>query len=781
MLCLLITVLCCVGSKSSSHLRFDDDSSPISESADGNACCTGESGEVGADSIIDSIFLGLTPPEFPPVLRKFESLLLGYSATQENAWLELGLGGFNRPLLGDTVRAYILSLNSSQMKALAHCLDSTVSVEAPISHPKHGQGAFLKVSFNCGELKFIQGPPGCGKTRFGISLLHTYMHCLRVIKSTSSGDCDGLSVQKEPHRIMVSAASNKAVSVLVEEYLRSSRPFTNFRWKCLTAGLSRRSCHELEESSCGFTRQNVGCVDAVLIGVEEIVELDGATATENQDALSALRTSDGMRAAEEEHCRPLMDAISASSLISDACLPVCCLCAISAFCAPTTLADIYVYRYAQRASDSLVSVELGLRICRALCASGSGSQSAGALFAQVLLTLKTLFVYFCAIQAKLARNLGDMFAKVFKNTAFLAGQRLRSAMLGAEQALVECTRVSGTMLEPEWVTAVTALISEAAKYVSYLNDFLRNGKYETSVVDWVLFSADTIFCTLSTAGCGAVRRQVRSVDVLLVDEAGQASEGELVVPLQLRPLNLVLIGDPQQLPPTVLSTENARLGWSRSSMERLMRLLGAPFRLLDTQYRMHPRISSFPNGEFYGGRLVDSDLVKAPLRPLHSSGGGIDPTCATVQAMLRHSSVFRTPFLFLDVKGKEHGGARGGAVRSISNPTEAAFVVRICSKLCESIVQTATIAVGGGNCWESPGECFLPRIRILTFYSAQVKVLQAELRATVADISRVALKDIWQPCWSPCASTVWTASGVVKRIASWCHLCAPTRPCAWAF
>ena len=143
----------------------------------------------------------------------------------------------------------------------------------------------------------------------------------------------------------------------------------------------------------------------------------------------------------------------------------------------------------------------------------------------------------------------------------------------------------------------------------------------------------------------------------------QTSEGELVVQLQLRPLNLALIviGDPQQLPPTVLSTENARLGWSRSSMERLMRLFGAPFRLLDTQYRMHPRI------------------------------------------------------------------------------------------------------------------------RLLTFYSTQVKVLQAELRATVADISRVALKDIWQPCWSPCASTVWTASGVVKRIASWCHLCAPTRPCAWAF
>ena len=48
--------------------------------------------------------------------------------------------------------------------------------------------------------------------------------------------------------------------------------------------------------------------------------------------------------------------------------------------------------------------------------------------------------------------------------------------------------------------------------------------------------------------------------------------------------------------------------FGRSLFERLVSLKHTPH-LLNTQYRMHPMISKFPNKEFYGGRIVDGPNV----------------------------------------------------------------------------------------------------------------------------------------------------------------------------
>jgi senataxin len=269
-----------------------------------------------------------------------------------------------------------------------------------------------------------------------------------------------------------------------------------------------------------------------------------------------------------------------------------------------------------------------------------------------------------------------------------------------------------------------------------------------------------IFCTLSTSGSAVVRRQLRSVDVLLVDEAGQASEGELVIPLFLRPLNLVLVGDPQQLPPTILSTENARLGWNVSSMERLMRHLDAPHRLLDTQYRMHPQISCFPNRQFYAGRLNDSEHVRTAVRPDFGCDDGSAANCVP--------GCFGSPFLFLDVKGLEQGGSRRGVSCSISNPAEATLVIKLCVSLCKSILD----ARGRSGCGDG-GD--LPQIRILTFYSAQVKVLKAQHQAAVVkehasplarylDSIRVHSVDSFQGSEADCVLVSFVRSNAAQRV-----------------
>jgi superfamily I DNA and/or RNA helicase len=56
-------------------------------------------------------------------------------------------------------------------------------------------------------------------------------------------------------------------------------------------------------------------------------------------------------------------------------------------------------------------------------------------------------------------------------------------------------------------------------------------------------------------GHATLKRVIKSADFLIVDEAAQALEAELCIPFQLNPQNMILIGDPQQLPATIMSQE----------------------------------------------------------------------------------------------------------------------------------------------------------------------------------------------------------------------------------
>lgn len=64
----------------------------------------------------------------------------------------------------------------------------------------------------------------------------------------------------------------------------------------------------------------------------------------------------------------------------------------------------------------------------------------------------------------------------------------------------------------------------------------------------------------------------------------------------------VLVGDPCQLPATVLSRGLAALGLERSLFERLA-AAGWPVVRLSVQYRMHPSIRRFPGRHFYDNAL----------------------------------------------------------------------------------------------------------------------------------------------------------------------------------
>jgi len=108
---------------------------------------------------------------------------------------------------------------------------------------------------------------------------------------------------------------------------------------------------------------------------------------------------------------------------------------------------------------------------------------------------------------------------------------------------------------------------------------------DSSMCAELVNSGEALFCTLTSSGQSMMMRACRErrIDLLVVDEAGQALEPELLIALGCLPRSLVLVGDPRQLPAMVQSHTAKRLGYGRSMMERLIDGCDAPNHLLDTQ------------------------------------------------------------------------------------------------------------------------------------------------------------------------------------------------------
>ena len=159
-----------------------------------------------------------------------------------------------------------------------------------------------------------------------------------------------------------------------------------------------------------------------------------------------------------------------------------------------------------------------------------------------------------------------------------------------------------------------------------------------------LRGARVVFCTLSVAGRAPLKGHLHS-DLLVIDEAAQCVEPESLIGIAAaQATHCVLVGDPLQLPATVLSPTAADRGLGRSLMERLMQC-GQPCTRLTLQYRMHPNITQLPNSLFYRGELEDDVSVQSgrrdcnwsdrmrPLAPL----GFIDVVPDVPEAKVGHS------------------------------------------------------------------------------------------------------------------------------------------------
>ncbi len=143
----------------------------------------------------------------------------------------------------------------------------------------------------------------------------------------------------------------------------------------------------------------------------------------------------------------------------------------------------------------------------------------------------------------------------------------------------------------------------------------KNGQNYSSIYKeklQALQNAQIICCTC--IGSGADILDNMAFERVLVDEATQATEPAVLVPLTRSCRQLVLVGDHCQLPPTVLSTRAGEEGLGVPLFSRMV-ACGVPPFMLDTQYRMHPAIAMFPSDLFYGGKMI-SGVSPPERRPL---------------------------------------------------------------------------------------------------------------------------------------------------------------------
>ncbi|KAK9115678.1 hypothetical protein Sjap_014625 [Stephania japonica] len=192
--------------------------------------------------------------------------------------------------------------------------------------------------------------------------------------------------------------------------------------------------------------------------------------------------------------------------------------------------------------------------------------------------------------------------------------------------------------------------------------------------EYCLKNATLIFSTASSSA-NINLADMKPLKMLVVDEAAQLKECELLIPLQLPGIqHIILIGDDCQLPATIKSTISQEADFGRSLFERMVSL-GQRKHLLNTQYRMNPSISLFPNKQFYNNQILDGANVREK---------------AYKRILLKGDTY--GPYSFINVA---YGSEASNNKHSQKNMVEVAVVSKIVSNLYEaSIVTGERVSVG---------------------------------------------------------------------------------------
>ncbi|MBI4375333.1 MAG: AAA family ATPase [Elusimicrobia bacterium] len=193
-------------------------------------------------------------------------------------------------------------------------------------------------------------------------------------------------------------------------------------------------------------------------------------------------------------------------------------------------------------------------------------------------------------------------------------------------------------------------------------------------------------------------------DLVALDEASQATEPLSWIPLAMGQ-RAVFAGDSLQLPPTIYSREAAEGGLAVTLFDRLKESLPSSLQtLLRVQYRMHESIMGFSSQEFYEGRLIADESVRA-----HAACElpGVETDDLTSQ-----------PLTFVDTAGAGYEESWNELLESRENLGEAKLACRLAVRLLSAGIKPKDLAV-------------------LTPYVAQAKLLKTLIKEPGLEIGSV--------------------------------------------
>jgi ATP-dependent RNA/DNA helicase IGHMBP2 len=269
-------------------------------------------------------------------------------------------------------------------------------------------------------------------------------------------------------------------------------------------------------------------------------------------------------------------------------------------------------------------------------------------------------------------------AQVAQNEQYKLAQKMRREAFGMQDSVHKWRRA-----KPE-PGAKKAAQQEADAL------FATARQLEAQAVEQVLDQTPVLLATLTGIDSGQIGQ--RQFDLCVIDEAGQSTEPATWIPVT-RARRLVLAGDHQQLPPTILSQEAEAAGFGISLLEQLMqRAETAVSHQLTIQYRMHVQIMGFSSAEFYDNTLIADKAVANHLLadlPGVVAGAALD-----------------TAVTYIDTAGAGYDEEQEPDTNSRRNPQEANLAV----------AQVKALQQAG-----------VTQIGIITPYAGQVRLLREQL------------------------------------------------------
>jgi len=267
--------------------------------------------------------------------------------------------------------------------------------------------------------------------------------------------------------------------------------------------------------------------------------------------------------------------------------------------------------------------------------------------------------------------------------------------LNALRTKVDEVKAGGKQVSPEQDREFEVLKRQKQQLSNQIDAARDNGESVARDADLrrrhvqqeILNGAHVICATLSGSGHEMFQNMKIEFETVIIDEAAQSIELSALIPLKYGCSKCILVGDPKQLPPTVLSREAARFQYEQSLFVRMQAKYPNDVHLLNTQYRMHPEISVFPSNTFYDAKLLD--------------GAGM----AELRKRPWHQSKILGPYRFFDVQGAHQSAPQG---HSLVNYAEIEVALMLFDRLIT----------------DCKGYDFKGKVGIITPYKSQLRELR---------------------------------------------------------